>query len=95
MSESSPETLPSPGTLLSQALHAFDFDSLSDSSTESAVVFVTDPSPTMSTASAAPAPVLAATKPKFGKVVGSHVWIGGAPLADWSDTSSDSLLLEE
>ena len=87
MSESSRETLPSPGTLLSQALRAFDFDSLSDSSTKSAVVFVANLSSTMSTVPAAPAPALAATKPKYGKVGGSHVWIGGAPLADWSNTS--------
>ena len=67
---------PSPGTLLSQALQAFDFDPDLDSSTESTVVFVADPSnPTMPAASA---PILATTKPKFGKVVGAHVWIGGA-----------------
>ena len=38
--------------------------------------------------SAALVPVLAATKPKFGMVVGARVWIGGAPPANWSDTSS-------
>ena len=91
-SESTPQ--PSPGTALSQALQAFDFDSNPDSPTESTVVFVTNPS-TMSTAPAAPVPAPAAIKPKFGKVVGAHVWIGGAPLSNWSDTSSDSLLLEE
>ena len=89
MSESSSETPTSPGTLLSQALQAFDFDSDPNSPTKSTVVFVADPSaPTMSTVPVAPAPVPATIKPKFGKVVGSHVWIGGAPLADWSDTSS-------
>ena len=78
---------PSPGTLLSQTLQAFDFNFDLDSPTDSTVVFVTNPS-TMSTVPVAPAPVQATTKPKFGKVVGTYVWIGGAPLSDWSDTSS-------
>ena len=91
---------PSPGTVLSQALQIFDFDSDLDSPTESTVVFVTaDPSPTISTAPV-PVPIPATTKPKFGKVVGCYIWIGGAPLADWIDNSSiapltPSLLFDE
>ena len=44
------------------------------------------------TMSAAPASVLALTKLKFGKIVGSHIWIVGTPLANWSISSSIALL---
>ena len=91
---------PSPGTVLSQALQTFDFDSDLDFPTESTVVLATaDPSPIISTAPV-PVPIPATTKPKFAKVVGCYIWIGGTPLAGWSNTSSiapltPSLLLDE